>query len=312
MFLTNPASNSLNFSEEHKKLLEKALPGVEIAVSNNPKSFQENLANSDIVLAWYFQDNWFKKAPNLKWIVIAAAGTDYLNLNLPEHVIFTNSSFHGEIIAETVLGAMLGFTRGLFWINKHQDELLWPKREYDNIARTLKGSHLVILGFGHIGARIAKLAKSFGVKITGVKRTLIEKPAFFEALDKIITIENLDSILPETDHLVLALPRNESTNTIINRKRLSLLPETAYLYNIGRGNAIDEEALAEFLNQKRIRGAYLDVFQNEPLNKDSPLRKCPNILLTPHSSAVAPNFLNLFIEEFVEKYNKWRSEEKKK
>ncbi len=302
-------SSALNFSEEQKKILEKALPGVEIAVANNPKSFQENLASTDIVLAWYFQDNWFKKAPNLKWIVIAAAGTDYLNLKLPEHVRFTNSSFHGKIIAETVLGAMLGFARGLFWINKHQDELLWPKREYDNIARTFNGSHLVILGFGHIGTHIAKLAKPFGVKITGVKRTLIEKPTFFEDTDKIVTRENLDSVLPETDHLVVALPRDESTNNIINRERLSLLPETAYIYNVGRGNAIDEEALAESLNQQKIRGAYLDVFQNEPLNKDSPLRKCSNIVLTPHSSAVAPNFLNLFIEEFVEKYKKWRSEE---
>jgi len=263
------------------------------------------LKDKDIILVWNFNSNWFKKAPNLKWIATPSAGTDYMNLKIPEHILFTNSSFHGEIMAETVLGVMLGFTRGLFWINKYQDEFHWPRKEYDNIARTLRGTHLVILGYGHIGNHIAKVAKPFGVKIIGIKRTLIEKPNFFDKTDKIITIENLNLVLPKTDHLVIVLPRNKSTDNIINRERLALLPKTAYIYNIGRGNAIEEDALIEVLNHNKISGAYLDVFQNEPLEKDSPLRKCPNIFITPHSSAIAPNYLDLFIKEFVEKYKKW-------
>jgi phosphoglycerate dehydrogenase-like enzyme len=307
VFISNPASEALNFSEEKKELLEMALPDVDVVVCDTPKSFKENLIDTDIALTWYFSLKWLEKAPKLKWIAVPSAGTDYMNIEFPDHIKFTNSSFHGEIMAETVLGALLGFSRGLFWINKNQEKLLWPNEQHRNMAKTLRGSHLVIVGFGHIGTHIARLAKPFGVKITGVKRTLIKKPNFFDESDNIITIENLDSVLPETDHLIMVLPKNKSTDTIINRERLSLLPKTAYLYNIGRGNAIDENALIDALNENRISGAYLDVFQNEPLKKDSPLRKCPNILLTPHTSAIGPNFLRLFIEEFVEKYNKWIS-----
>ena len=306
VFIKNPATKVLNFTEEHKNLLEKEIPEADIVVHDNPKSFKEDLGDVDIILVWYFISSWLRKAPNLKWIAVPSAGTDFLDLNLPEGIRFTNSTFHGEIMAETVLGVILGFTRGLFWINKHQEEVHWPKEQYEDRVSTLKGSHLVILGYGHIGNYIAKLAKPFGVRITGVKRMMIDKPNFFDDSDKIITIEHLDSVLPDTDHLVVVLPKNDSTDNIIGKERLNLLPKSAYLYNIGRGNAIDEDALIEALHQKAISGAYLDVFKNEPLPKDSPLKTCPNLLITPHSSAIAPHFLNLFINEFVKNYKEWK------
>ena len=305
VFITNPMSKPYNFSEAHKKRLETALPDVEVTVHNTPKSFRDNLEDVDIVLVWFFNSNWIRKAKKLKWVATPAAGRDYLTTEFPEHVLFTTSTFHGEIIAETVLGAMLGFVRKLFWANIHQKDYSWPKEEFDNILKTLKGSHVVILGFGNIGIHIAKLAKPFGVKITGVKRTLIEPPEFFDKNDKIITIEELDSVLPQADHLVLALPRDETTNEIINKERLNLLPNTAFIYNVGRGNAIDEAALIDVLNNERINGAYLDVFEKEPLADDNPIRYCQNVILTPHSSTVAPSFLDLFVDEFIEKYKIW-------
>ena len=307
VLITNPISKAMNFSEANKNKLEKALPDAIISVHDNPKSFREDLKEIDIVLVWFFNSNWIKKAPNLKWVATPAAGKDYLTTDFPEHILLTHSSFHGEIIAENVLGAMLGFSRGLFWIYKHQDEFHWPKQEYDNRVKALKGTHLVILGYGHIGNHIARLAKSFGVQITGIKRNLIELPKFFDENDKINTIEDLDSVLPKTDHLVLTLPRDDSTDNIINVERLKLLPKNAFIYNVGRGNTIDETALVDALNEGTISGAYLDVFQKEPIEKNSPLRNCPNLLLTPHSSAMAPNFLDLFIDEFVEKYKQWKN-----
>ena len=86
---------------------------------------------------------------------------------------------------------------------------------------------------------------------------------------------------------------------------MDLLSKHAYIYNVGRGNAIEENALAEALKTNQIKGAYLDVFKNEPLEKDSPLRQCSNLLMTPHSSAVSPAFFDMFIDEFVLKYKEW-------
>ena len=297
-----------NFSEEHKKKLERALPNCTISVHEDSKSFKSDLPNTDIALVWVFNQDWFKLAPKLKWIASASAGKDWFKIDIPKGIIVTYGGFHGKIIAETVLGAMLSFSRGLYFACKNQDNLAWPRKEIVSYCKMLRDSNLVILGFGKIGNWIAKLAKPFGVHITGVKRKLIEKPDFFDEDDKIISIDNLDTILPGTDHLVLALPSDKSTDNIIDKQKLDLLPNHCYIYNIGRGNSIDEIALAKALNEGKIKGAYLDVFKKEPLEIGSPLRDCPNIIITPHSSAIAPNFLDLFIDEFVLRYKEWSND----
>jgi len=307
IWLNHPTVEYMRFSEKNCDRLQKLLPDVEISLHKSHKTFKESLEHADIAFVWVFNQKWFALAKKLKWITLPSAGIDHIHLDLPEGIILTNSSFHGEFIAETVLGAMLGFSRGLFWASQNQKNYVWPRKEIVPNIRPLKGSHLVILGFGNIGARIAKLAKPFGVRITGIKRTLIELPNFLnKEEDKIINIEDMDSILPEADHIVVVLPRDKSTDDIIDKERLELLPKHAYVYNVGRGNAIEENALAEILKNNQIKGAYLDVFKEEPLPKDSPLRNCSaNLLITPHSSAVSPNFFDRFIDEFVLRYKEW-------
>ena len=306
IWLNHPTVEYMRFSEKNCERLQELLPDVEISLHKSHKTFKESLEHADIAFVWVFNQKWFALARKLKWIALPSAGMDHIHLDLPEGISLTNSSFHGEFIAETVLGAMLGFSRGLFWASQNQDKE-WPREEIVPNIRPLKGSHLVILGFGNIGSQVARKAKPFGVRITGIKRTLINLPNFFNKdEDKIITIGDLEKILPEADHFVIALPKDESTDDIINRERLNLLPKHAYLYNVGRGNAIEENALAEVLINNQIKGAYLDVFKEEPLPKDSPLRNCSvNLLMTPHSSAVSPNFFDRFIDEFVLRYKDW-------
>jgi phosphoglycerate dehydrogenase-like enzyme len=305
IWLNQPDIIAYSINEKQKSKLKKELPNCTVSLHENSNSFKDDLKNADIAIAWVFNQSWFKIASKLKWIATPTAGRDFFSVDPPQGITVTFSAFHGKIIAETVLGAMLGFSRGLFFACKNHNTLFWPKKEISLNLSTLRGSHLVILGFGNIGSWIAKVAKPFGVRITGVKRQVIEKPDYLDEEDKIILIENLDSILPHTDHLVIALPRDESTNNILDKRRLELLPNNCYIYNIGRGNAIDEDALANALKTGKIRGAYLDVFKNEPLIKNSPLRDCPNIIWTPHSSAIAPMFLDHFIEEFITRYKQW-------
>jgi len=296
----------MRFSKKNRERLQKLLPDVEISLHKSHTTFKESLEHADIAFIWVFNQKWFALAKKLKWIALPSAGLDHIHLDLPKGIILTNSSFHGEFIAETVLGAMLGFSRGLFWASQNQDKE-WPREEIVPNIRPLKGSHLVILGFGNIGSRIARKAKPFGVRITGIKRTLIALPDFLNKdEDKIITIDDMDKILPETDHFVVVLPKDKSTDNLVNKERLNLLPKHAYLYNVGRGNAIEENVLAEVLRNNQIKGAYLDVFKEEPLPKDSPLRNCSaNLLMTPHTSAVSPNFFDRFIDEFVLRYKEW-------
>ncbi|MBN1411323.1 MAG: hydroxyacid dehydrogenase, partial [Spirochaetales bacterium] len=151
---------------------------------------------------------------------------------------------------------------------------------------------------------IARLAKPLGARITGLRRHPADRPDYFTGGDKILPVSALPAVLPETDHLVLALPGGPETDNLISQKELSLLPSHAAVYNVGRGNAINEQDLIAALTSKTIEAAYLDVFKTEPLPPESPLRKCQNLFIMPHASAIAPNYLDLFVDEFIEKYRK--------
>jgi phosphoglycerate dehydrogenase-like enzyme len=163
----------------------------------------------------------------------------------------------------------------------------------------LRGSHVVIVGFGSIGRTIGKQLKGFGVRITGVKRSPAHAPDYFDKDDRIASTEALDQILPQADHLVLCLPGGKDTDRLLDQRRLALLPLRAWVYNVGRGNAIDEEALARSLKDGALSGACLDVYEREPLPSGSPLRTAPNVLLMPHASAFAPNYMDRYLDELI-------------
>jgi phosphoglycerate dehydrogenase-like enzyme len=305
VWLTNKETQCFNFTEVHKKILQNSINNIHVTVNNNSVSFKESLKNADIAIVWVFKQEWLEIAPKLKWIATPAAGKDYFKINPPKNISITYGSFHGKIMAETLIGMILSASRGILYSYQLQNKIEWPRQELDKSMRSLAGSQITILGFGSIGYEIAKLLKPFRVKIIGIKRKTTTKPDFFDANDKIITTDKINSILPQTDHLVMILPQDKSTDNIINKKRLNLLPKHSFIYNIGRGNSIDEEALINALNNNKIAGAFLDVFKNEPLPISSPLRKCKNILIMPHASALTPDYINFFIEEFIMKYNEW-------
>lgn len=170
--------------------------------------------------------------------------------------------------------------------------LLRRQEEYGDLIRSggwdtlpgnihsLHGSRITVLGTGDIGTQFARRAKAFSpAKIVGVRRSA--KPGD-PAFDEMRTNAELDAILPETDILVMALPNTPDTAGILNRERMALLPQGAYVLNVGRGAAVDQDALIEMLNSGHLAGAALDVVVPEPLPADHPLRGAKNILLTPH------------------------------
>jgi phosphoglycerate dehydrogenase-like enzyme len=195
---------------------------------------------------------------------------------------------------------------------------VWPRRELCEVMTPLRGTHLVIVGFGNVGRWIGRLAKPFGVRITGIRKNACpfeDSPYldtgsgdFSASADSVLPVSLLDSVLPHADHLVLALPGGAQTDRLMDARRLALLPARAAIYNVGRGNAIDEPALVDALQRRKIAAAYLDVFAREPLPEESSLRSCPNTLLLPHVSAVGPNYLDLFIDELAARLKaEWRS-----
>lgn len=263
------------------------------------EEFVAALPDADMAATWKFRPEWTALAPKLKVVATPAAGREMIKVEPREGLETTFGTFHGELMAETVVGLMLAFARGIKksfdWRGKND----WPRQEISAQMFSLRGSHAVIVGFGHIGKWIGRLLKPFGVRLTGVNRSDLARPEYFGGGDIVVSITDLDTVLPSADHLILALPGTTGTDKIIDKRRLQLLSNKAFVYNVGRGNSVDAAALAEQLQNGALAGAGLDVFEREPLAADSPLRACDNVILLPHVSAIAPNYLDLFFVEFI-------------
>ncbi|HOE61278.1 MAG TPA: NAD(P)-dependent oxidoreductase [Kiritimatiellia bacterium] len=282
--------------------LRAAFPGTRVVWCRTERAFVRNLPTVRVAVTWAFRQAWFEAAPQLRVVISSAAGRDLSPLTPPPRVTVWHGTFHGALMAETVLGWMLAFNRGILSAYRYQIQgALWPREALYGQVRLLHGTHALIVGFGHIGTAIGRLLKPFGVRVTGVRRTPQTRlPAGFGPEDAVVPIGQLDALLPEADHLILVLPSDTGTDRLINAARLARLPRHAVLYNVGRGNCLDEAALARALTTGRLRGACLDVFAEEPLQPGSPLvADLPGLVRLPHASAFADEYMERFTDEVI-------------
>lgn len=287
---------------EHIARLRTAFPEAVVKWCRSEIGFIRALPQTDVAITWAFRQEWFARAPRLRYILSNAAGRDFRKIDQPPNVTVRYGTFHGPLMAETVLGMMLGVNRGLFTALRGQIAGdLWHQPPLYGNMHLLRGTHAVILGFGHIGQTIGAYLKPLGVRVTGLRRTRLKKrPKWFTTGDRALTMRTLDRVVAEADHLIMVLPSDTGTDNLMDAQRLALLPQHAVIYNVGRGNSIDEAALAAALKSGALRGACLDVFKCEPLKDDSPLSEdLPGLLRLPHASAFAEPYLDRFLDEVI-------------
>jgi phosphoglycerate dehydrogenase-like enzyme len=285
----------------HLRRLRQSFPESTFIHCRSREQFLEALTGADVACSFAFKAEWFDRAPRLRRLISPTAGRDWFPDRSPPGVKLEFSTFHGKIMAETVVGMMLSHARGLLRAFGLQQREPWPNQVLEPSLQLLSGSRITVLGFGHVGNHIARLAKCFGALITGVRRNPGRRPDCFTEQDRLLPAVRLEEVLPQTDHLVLCLPATAETAEILDPRRMMLLPEKAGIYNVGRGNAVDETALPAVLRERPLCEAYLDVFRQEPLAADSPLRSLPNCLILPHVSALSPEYVDLFIDELIER-----------
>ena len=236
---------------------------------------------SDAEVLYGFGTEYARNNPALTWLCVPSAGVDYLmgeDAFANKECLLTNSSGgYGVTIAEHIITVSLMMMRKLTLTYEETLSGTWGKPKPQ---KSLKDCRITVLGTGDIGTRFAKRAKAFEPQvIVGVNRSgKCPDPCY----DSISVITDLDQVLPLTDLLVMSLPDTAETKGILSKERLSLLPKDAYIVNVGRGSAIDEEAHADLLEKDKLGGAALDVFKKEPLPPESPLWKTKNLLITPH------------------------------
>lgn len=233
----------------------------------------------------YAQDpELLRSAPaTLQWYCASSAGVDVYckddGIFQNPACLLTNSNGYGATIAEHVVMVALLLLRRMPEYAGPLSQHIWaPPRP----IRSIRDSEITILGTGNIGSNVAQRMRGMGAsRIVGLSRS---GKAREDVYDEVRPIGELDAVLPKAEILVMALPATAETAGILSRERIALLPETAIVINVGRGTAVDQNALVEALNAGRIAGAALDVMVPEPLPKDDPLWDAKNVVLTPHTS----------------------------
>jgi phosphoglycerate dehydrogenase-like enzyme len=281
---------AFRLNAESFKLYKSLVPGGEVKSVKSEKAFLEELPKATVAVTWQFKKEWFDRAGKLRILATPAAGRELMPSDgeMPEGVQKIHGSFHGQLMSETIVACIFAHARGLFAAKEFQDKnVLWPRSEMSPFCNRVAGTRAVILGYGKIGKATGEKLSALGVDVAGVTRK---------------NIGDLPKLLPSADWLVMALPADTGTDDIVNAKMLAKLPRRAVVVNVGRGNSIDEKALAHALSKRKIAAAFLDVFKEEPLTEKSPLAgDIPGLYRLPHVSAFAPEYIPLFFEEMAVK-----------
>ena len=230
--------------------------------------------------------------PRLRWVQTLAAGPDaVLAAGFAPHVQVTSGrGLHDVPVAEHALALALALVRRVPALLAAQAEHRWATElggaqplHPDGPVTTLLDARVTVWGFGSIAARLAPLLAALGAHVTGVATRGGERHGF-----PVVAQSQLAEVLPATDLLVGILPATPATRHAIGERTLALLPDHAYLVNVGRGATLDEAALVAALRAGRLGGAALDVFETEPLPADSPLWDEPRVIVSPHGAGGRP------------------------
>jgi phosphoglycerate dehydrogenase-like enzyme len=244
------------------------------------------------------------KAAKLKWLQTQSAGVEHIAgsdvFKRSNWILCTAAGMH-ESCVQHAFALLLGFTRRVGQHSLLQHEQRWKSRDTVPVPEVLEGRTMLILGLGAIGKRIGQIARVLNMKTIGVNHS----GRAVSDVDETHAISNLDGLLPRADILMMILPATPETDKLLNAVRISKLSKHCIVVNVGRGNAIDEPALLAALKEKRIAGAALDVFAQEPLPPDSPFYDVPNLVMTPHIGGNRPDYDDLAFGIFVENLKRY-------
>lgn len=275
-------------AEEYRSILESAkLPGLEIE-DRSPETCEIVFGAPQAIC------KMLDTLPNLRWAQAMWAGVEpLLDPSLRRDYILTNArGVFGGLMSEFVIGYLLAHERRIFQRAEAQKNKVWDK----SLTGSLKGKTIGLLGVGSIGAEVARAAKFFGMIARGYTRgsdTGTQVDRYYHGDEMLEFISGLD-------YLVNILPDTKETRKIVNAKALNALPPHALFINVGRGSTVDESALLQALNQNRIAGAVLDVFEEEPLPKEHPFWEAKNLIMTFHTSApsLPEDIAGVFMENY--------------
>ena len=296
---------------EHVARIAASLPADEVVPARELDERRREFPTADVIVTTRLSGEEFTLARRLRWIHTTAVGVGPL-LSKPaveSDIPITNArGSHSEAIAEHAVALVLALRRGLHTAAARQAERRWAQLELQaRRVATLPDTHLLVVGLGSIGSRIAALAKGLGMRVTGVRRRL-DQPVP-DGVSDVVAPEQFREALPRADAVVLAVPRTSETRALMSDAEFAVMRPSAVLVNIARGRLIDDAALIRALESGRISGAGLDAFQEEPLPPTHPFWGLPNVLITPHTAAFAGEYWPPVVDQFLENMRRYKKGE---
>jgi len=288
-------------------LLEPAPPGVRVVVGAEPEAF-DGAPRPDAVF-----DCWsgprrvsgvLARVPDLEWLHSRSAGLEGVlvpELAASPAIVTNGRGAFSPSLAEFALAGLLFFLKDLRRLVRSQEAGEWDQFDPD----MLHGRTLGIVGYGDIGRATAALLHPLGVRVVALRRRP-ELSREDPLLEDVLPVERLGELMSRVDDVVVAAPLTPDTRGLVDARALSALKSTSILVNVGRGPVVDERALLEALEQGRIRGAALDVFETEPLPDGHPFWRLPNVLLSPHSADHVPGWIEDGTRVFLRNLDRFR------
>jgi len=289
--------------------LQQDFPRIQVVHFSSYDGVEPHLRDAEIVIAWSLRPEQFALAKNLRWIHSPAAAVHQLMFPelIDSDVVLTNARrVHGPVVAEHVIALIFALAKkipdAVRFQQKHTwaQEIMWRGRPR---PREISGATLGLVGAGGIGREVAKLASRLGMRVIAVREN--PEKGRPEGVEQVYSVSQLNTLLRQSDYVVLAVPLTPATSGLINAERLANMKPDACLINVGRGPLIDELALAAALRTHTIGGAALDVFEQEPLPADSPLWDLENLLITPHTAGLTDKLWERHYALFAENLRRY-------
>ncbi len=271
----------LSLDDSHRKMLEDAAPQANFIYANTDDELSASAMEHVNIIIGNPRRKLLALAKNLEWLQLESAGADmYVKEGLlAENTVLTNSTgAFGLSISEYMIAMVLSLFLHFPSYQNNQKNHVWHN---EGKVKSIYGSTALVIGLGDIGGEFSKRFKALGGHVIGIRRSNTAKPDY---VDELYLMDQLDELLPRADVVTLSLPETPKTHKLFGKEKFELMKPGAVLLNVGRGAAIDTDAICDALNSGHLGGAALDVTDPEPLPSEHPLWNAKNVIITPHIS----------------------------
>ena len=297
-----------SLADKELALLEQLPPGTDLAVGTSAEAFERLAGDADVIFNWSASGallrEVFLMSPRVRWVHSRSAGLDgqlfpeLVNSPVP---LTNGRGVFSSSLGEFALAAILFFAKDLRRMVRNQEAGLWEQFDIAEIA----GRTVAIVGYGDIGRAVASRVRAMGMRILAIKR---HGPPLYNVdplINQYFRPEDRLEMIRQAHYIVASAPLTEETRGMIGEAEFGAMMPEAVVINLGRGPVIDEAAMVRALTERRILGAALDVFDQEPLPAGHPFYTLDNVLLSPHCAEHTPDWTEQAMRFFLAQFERY-------